>query len=110
MSLEHSLSRRERQIMSALYRIEYGSVSSVVHELGDRSHPTTVRTLLGRLFAKGYLKRRLDGTRYIYFPRIAHETAAKEALSRVVETYFSDRPSEANAALTEVLSTLNKET
>ena len=50
---EIPLSRRERQILDALYRLESGSVQDVVDGIPDPPSYSSVRTLLRILEEKG---------------------------------------------------------
>jgi len=85
---EQELSRRERQIMDAIYAAGSVSAADVVQALPDRLSNSTVRTLLRILVEKGHLKQRLDGQRYIYRPKRPRPQAAQGALRRVVQTFF----------------------
>jgi predicted transcriptional regulator len=48
----------------------------------------TVRTLLRRLEAKGYLRHSVRGRMYVYEPRVAETQAAVSAVRRVVQRFF----------------------
>jgi len=82
------LSRRERQILDILYRLDGGSVKNVQEALGDGSSESTIRTLLGILVTKGKLLRKESGMRYVYYPAMPKKKASKQALERVVSTFF----------------------
>lgn len=88
------LSRRERQIMEAVYRLGEASVASVQDELPDTPGYHAVRVAMAKLEDKGYLTHRQEGRRYIYQPEIPHDEAKRSALGHLVHTYFSDAPSE----------------
>jgi len=85
---EQELSRRERQIMDAIYVAGSATANEVVEALPDNLSNSTVRTLLRILVEKGHLKQKLDGQRYIYRPKRTRPKAAQGALSRVVRTFF----------------------
>jgi len=86
------LSRRERQIMDILYRLESASAKDVMEQMEDAPSYSSVRTLLGKLVEKGHIDHRESGMKYVYFPLIKREQASQSALSNVVKTFFSDSP------------------
>lgn len=88
------LSRRERQIMEAVYRLGEASVASVQEELPDSPDYHAVRVAMAKLDDKGYLQHRREGRRYIYSPEIPRDEAKRSALGHLVRTYFSGAPSE----------------
>ena len=85
---EQELSRRERQIMDAVYAAGSVTAAAVVEALPDRPSNSTVRTLLRILVDKGHLKQKHDGHRYLYKPTRSRPKAAQGALKRVVQTFF----------------------
>ncbi|PQJ35545.1 hypothetical protein BSZ35_13870 [Salinibacter sp. 10B] len=88
------LSRRERQIMEAVYRLGEASVAAVQDELPDDPDYHAVRVAMAKLEDKGHLCHRREGRRYIYKPEIPREEAKRSALGHLVRTYFSGAPSE----------------
>jgi len=88
------LSRRERQIMEAVYRLGEASVAAVQEELPDRPGYHAVRVAMAKLEDKGYLTHRQEGRRYVYEPEIPRDQAKRSALGHLVRTYFSGAPSE----------------
>jgi predicted transcriptional regulator len=101
MSLEHQLSRRERQIMDVLHAKESATASEVRAALPDAPGNSAVRTLLRILEEKGHVKHHQEGARFVYVPRVSRETASQSALQRVVSTFFQGSASQAMAALLE---------
>ena len=93
------LSRRERQIMDALYALGEAGVSDVVRALPDQPAYNTVRVMLGILEKKGWVSHREDGPRYVYRPVIAREKAQQSAMKHVLKTFFKGSPSAAILAL-----------
>ncbi len=59
------LSRRERQIMDALYRLGSASASEIRDAIPSPPSNTAVRTLLTILHEKGHVRFRQEGVRYI---------------------------------------------
>ena len=93
------LSRRERQIMEAVYRLGGATVADVIAELPDPPGYSAVRAMLGKLEAKGYLKHRQDGPRYLYFAKVPRQEARASALDRLVRTFFDGSVEQAVTAL-----------
>lgn len=88
------LSRRERQIMEAVYRLGEADVASVQEELPDTPSYHAVRVAMAKLEDEGYLDHRREGRRYVYEPEIPESEAKRSALGHLVRTYFSGAPSE----------------
>ena len=93
------LSRREREIMDVIYRLEMATAADVHAAMHDAPTYTTVRGLLRILVAKGHLLQRQDGRRYVYLPATPRPTAGASYLKHVVKTFFSGSPADAMAAL-----------
>jgi predicted transcriptional regulator len=93
------LSKREREIMDVVYRLERATAADVHAELPNAPTYTTVRGLLRILEEKGHLRHEEDGPRYVYFPSTSREDAGSSLLSHVVRTFFDGSPSKAMAAL-----------
>lgn len=53
-----ALSKRERQIMDMLYRLERATVAQVLAQLDNHPHYSTVRAQLRILERKGHLRQR----------------------------------------------------
>lgn len=97
--MQETLSRRERQILDVIYALGRASAAEVLERLPDAPTYTTVRGLLRVLEQKGHVRHEDDAGRYVYFPTVARQRAAKTALRHVVRTFFDDSPSRAMAAL-----------
>ena len=93
------LSRRERQIMEAIYRLGSATVAEVMAELPDPPSYSAVRAMLGKLEAKGYLKHRQEGPRYLYLATVPRREARHSALERLVRTFFDGSTEKAVTAL-----------
>lgn len=92
MTKASRLSRRERQIMDIIYRLEEASAKDVLDNLEDPPSYSSVRTLLRKLVEKGHIDHRESGLKYVYYPLVARKAASKSALSNIVKTFFSDSP------------------
>ena len=93
------LSRRERQIMDAVYAGGKLSVSQVRAALPDPPSYSAVRALLGILEDKGHLRHEQDGTRYVYLPTKPRAQAARSTMRQVLRTFFGGSVEEAVATL-----------
>lgn len=98
------LSRRETQIMDAVYRLGEATVGEVLKDLDDPPGYNAVRVTLGILEDKGFLTHRQDGRRYVYRPVVAREQARRSALQQVLDTFFHGSPSDAVATLLDMSS------
>lgn len=86
------LSRRERQIMDILYRLESANAKEVMENLADAPTYSTVRTILQKLLDKGHISYHEKGLKYVYYPLVDHKKASKTALQNIVRTFFQDSP------------------
>jgi predicted transcriptional regulator len=93
------LSRRERQIMDAVYRRSQATAAEVLKDLPGPPSYSAVRALLRILEAKGHLRHKKDGPRYVYLPIRPRDDAARVALRGVLKTFFDGSPEKAVAAL-----------
>jgi BlaI family transcriptional regulator, penicillinase repressor len=94
------LPRREREIMDVLYASDgHASVEDIRARLADPPSYSAVRAMLARLEAKGYVRHREEGLRYVYAPTTPRTTARRDALQNMVRVFFSGSPSETAAAL-----------
>jgi predicted transcriptional regulator len=98
-SIQHSLSRRERQIMDILYRLGPASVGEVMDELSGKPTYSTVRAQLRVLEEKGHIKHEERGPRYVYLPRVSRRTERQSALRHLIDTFFEGSSGQVMAAL-----------
>ena len=96
-SPDQNLSRRERQIMSVLFRVGEASVADIADGLPDPPTHTAIRTLLRILEDKGHVKRTRDGRRHLYRASMSRTKAARAALKNVLGTFFNGSLGEAVA-------------
>lgn len=82
------LSRREREIMDILFSLGEASGEDVRSRLTNPPSYSAVRAMLVRLEAKGHIRHREEGLRYVYAPTTSPATARRTALKRYLETYF----------------------
>ena len=92
------LSRRERQIMDAVFSLGEATVNQVVENIPSPPTAMAVRRMMHILEEKGHLRRRENGREVIYAPRQAKSKAGRQAFEQVLETFFGGSLEEALAA------------
>lgn len=92
------LSRRERQIMDAVYALGEATVNKVVETIPSPPTAMAVRRMMHILEEKGHLRRRKSGREVIYTARQSKGKAGRTALEKVLETFFGGSLEEALAA------------
>lgn len=83
------LSRREREIMNAIFAL--GNRATADEVRGRLSNPpsdSAVRVMLARLEKKGHLRHAQEGLRYVYSATESPTAAKKSALHQYAETFF----------------------
>lgn len=86
--------------MDALFAREEGASAEDVREsLTDPPGYSAVRAMLVRLEAKGFVRHREEGLRYIYFPTKSRASARRSALDKLVQVFFGGSPRETVTAL-----------
>jgi BlaI family transcriptional regulator, penicillinase repressor len=98
---QHSLSRRERQIMDALIARERATVNEIQAAIPDPPGYSAVRATLRVMEEKGYIRHEQQGASYVYLPKVAPERAKRSALRHMLETLFNGSPEQVMAALLE---------
>jgi predicted transcriptional regulator len=94
------LTRREREIMDALFALgDYASVEDVRARLSDPPSYSAVRAMLVKLEAKGHVRHREEGLRYIYAPTRSRAAAQRNAINKLVRVFFGGSPSQTVTAL-----------
>ncbi len=96
---QHTLTRRERQIMDVLFRRGQASAAEVQEDLPSPPSYSAVRTHLRILEEKGHVTHHQEGPRYVYRPVLAKEKAKRSALHHLVDTFFNGSAEQAMAAL-----------
>lgn len=98
--MEPKLSRREREILDALYRLgDTADAEQIRQGLSDPPSYSAVRAMLAKLEAKGVIRHRTEGLRYVYSPVTSRTTAQKKAVSNLMRVFFDGSASQAVAAL-----------
>ena len=74
--------------MDIVWRRRAVSADDVLRDLGGKLSNPTIRTILRRMEAKGFLTHRLDGRTFIYTPKVEAETVARGLLRRVIDRFY----------------------
>ena len=98
MAKSSEFSRRERQIMDAVFVLGEATVNQVAELIPEPPTAMAVRRMMHILEEKGHLKRREDGREVIYLPRETRIKAGRSAFQNVLETFFGGSLEEALAA------------
>lgn len=93
------LTKRERQIMDALYRLGRATAAEIRACLAGAPTDSTVRTQLRVLEGKGHVRHEELGLRYVYMPTVPRHSARRSALRHLVDTFFDGSSAKAVAAL-----------
>jgi predicted transcriptional regulator len=98
-SLTHRLTRRERQIMDAIYTLGRASAAEVLEALPDPPSLSSVRKLIQILEQRGHLRHKQEGKHFVYMPAQPRQNAAKSAMRQVLSTFFGGNLESAVATL-----------
>ncbi len=103
---KHSLGELESDIMDALWSIHCGSVRDVLNSLKKKRSAayTTIMTVMGRLFEKGLLKRKMDDSgAYLYCPAQPKEEYLKSTSKMVISSLLKEYGEVAVAQFMDIL-------
>jgi len=100
-----SLSRRERQIMDVLHRLQRASAAQVQAEMPDPPSYSAVRAHLRILEDKGHIRHIVDGPRYLFEPTAEREEERASAMRHLVRTFFNGSTEDAMVALLDTSDT-----
>jgi BlaI family transcriptional regulator, penicillinase repressor len=100
--MHNKLSRRERQIMEAIYRNKAASVQEILREIPSPPSYSAVRATVNILERKGFLKHGKEGKKYVYSPKIPERKAMRGAVKQLLKTYFEDSLEKAVTAMLEI--------
>ncbi|HVX41386.1 MAG TPA: BlaI/MecI/CopY family transcriptional regulator [Gemmatimonadaceae bacterium] len=89
MEVNQELSKRERQIMDAVYQLGQATVAEVLERIPDPPSYSAVRATMRVLVDKGHLRHKQDGPRYLYVPTVPQDKAKTAAVSHLVGTFFN---------------------
>ena len=94
-----NLSRRERQIMDALYRRGRATAAEIREEIPAAPGYSAVRAMLRVLEEKGHVRHEEEALRYVFLPTAPRRRAVRAAVEHLVETFFEGSTERAVAAL-----------
>ena len=94
-------SRREREIMDALYKLGRASAAQILEQIPNPPTYTAIRTLLTILERKGHVRHETDGTRYVYEPMVAREQMGSRAIDTILKTFYGNSVERVVAAMLE---------
>ena len=95
-----TLSRREREILDVIFAIGgEASAEEIREKLSDPPSYSAVRAMLAKLEAKGAVKHKEKGLRYVYSPTMPRRTARKSALRKLVDVFFEGSKEQVVTAL-----------
>ena len=97
-----NLSRRERQIMDALFQRGRATAADILEAIPSPPSYSAVRAMLRVLEEKGHVRHEKDGPRYVFIPTVARERAKKSAIQHMMNTFFEGSASQTVAALLDV--------
>jgi predicted transcriptional regulator len=105
----NSLPRREREIFEILCSAGEASAAEVRKAMKDAPSHSAVRTMLGRLEAKGMVLHRSDQQTYVYKPAVQPAKVRESALSQLVRTFFDGSAATAATALLGMSKDMNEQ-
>ena len=94
-------SRREREIMDALYAGGKATAQQVLEAMPNPPGYTAVRTLLTILEKKGHVRHSVDGPRYVYEPAMPREQMGRRAIGTLLSTFYGNSVEKVVAAMLE---------
>jgi predicted transcriptional regulator len=104
------LPRREREIMDVLYALGHdASVEDIRSRLTATPSNSAVRAMLAKLEAKGHVRHREEGLRYVYAPTTSRTSARRDALRSIVRIFFAGSAGQTATALLEEESWTSEE-
>ncbi|HEX5106997.1 MAG TPA: BlaI/MecI/CopY family transcriptional regulator [Vicinamibacterales bacterium] len=97
------LTRREREIMNALFALgNRASAEEIRARLTSPPGDSSVRVMLARLEQKGWLRHQQDGLKYLYSATTSPAVAKRAALQLYLQTFFG-------GSLTQMMTALVRE-
>lgn len=92
-------SRREREIMDALYKLGKASAAQILEQIPNPPTYTAIRTHLTILEKKGHVRHEICGPRYVYEPLVAREQMGRRAIDTLLKTFYGNSVERVVAAL-----------
>jgi predicted transcriptional regulator len=86
--------------MNILFALgDRASAEDIRAELSEPPSYSAVRAMLVKLEAKGYIRHREEGLRYVYSPTTPRTAARRAALQQLLRVFFAGSPGQAATAL-----------
>ena len=104
-----SLPRREREIFEILVSAGEATAAEIRKKMSDPPSYSAVRTLVGRLEAKGYVRHRTHEQSYVYRTVPQRAKVRDSALKQLVKTFFDGSAASAATALLGIAKSLRPE-
>lgn len=79
---------REREVAEIVYASGEASAQDICRALPDRLSNAAIRSMLQRIEAKGVVRRRRDGRKFLYSAVLPDRTSREAALRRIARDYF----------------------
>lgn len=88
------MSPAETEILRLVWQLEEGTVQQICDQLPPKRNIAykTVQTLLRRLEDKGYLKHRISGKAYVFYPAVRREEVVKRTVLDFLDRLFAGDP------------------
>lgn len=102
----NKLSRRHREVMEAVYRLDLASCAEIQAELVDPPSYSAVRAMARTLTERGLLRCEKHGRKYLYSAAMPASKARRKAVQRMLSTFFDGSVS---AAIVSLLSQSDEE-
>ncbi len=96
------LGKRERQIYETIVALKEASVADVLAQLADPPSYSAVRATMNLLVKKNWLKYRKVGQKYLYRASAGQGKVRRNAVQKMLATFFGGSPTDAVAALLDV--------
>ena len=94
-----AFSRREKQVLDAVYANPPATVSDVMARMPNPPSYSAVRAMLSRLEEKGFVRHEENGARYVYHPTRERAQSRASLLERIVDAYFDGSPTKLVATM-----------
>jgi len=102
LSMQHKLSRRERQIMDVLYRRGRATAAEILEDLPDPPGYSAVRAMLRVLEDKKHVRHEAENLRYVFMPVVPRDKARRSAALHMLNTFFDGSAEQAVSTLLDV--------
>lgn len=84
-----TLTRAEEEIMQSLWKLKKAFVKEIITGLPNpKPHYNTVSTIIGILIDKGFVRFKVYGRSYQYYPVISKDEYARRTMKKYLKGYF----------------------